>query len=174
MGVTKPIYPEPLFSEFFSITKMHARYWISRSYMTDVTKNRWGTSAGSKILLTEKLTNRALVTPTPGDIIWHPKSWSTLVQVMVWCHGATSHYLNQLWLIISGILSRDMHKFDINQSSPRENKCSWWANGELTVSSRWPRLRDPIITAQSRLGEVTAQSRRDHSSVTARSQLSHV
>ena len=31
----------------------------------------------------------------------------------------------------------------------------------------------PMITAQSRLGEVTAQSRRGHSSVTARSQLSH-
>ena len=30
-----------------------------------------------------------------------------------------------------------------------------------------------MITAQSRLGEVTAQSRRGHSSVTARSQLSH-
>ena len=30
-----------------------------------------------------------------------------------------------------------------------------------------------MITAQSRLGEVTAQSRPGHSSVTARSQLSH-
>ena len=46
----------------------------------------------------------------------------------------------------------------------------------VTVSSRWPRLlrlRGPMITAQSRLGEVTAQSRRGHSSVTARSQLCH-
>ena len=31
----------------------------------------------------------------------------------------------------------------------------------------------PMITAQSRLGEVTAQSRRGHGSVTAKSQLSH-
>ena len=31
----------------------------------------------------------------------------------------------------------------------------------------------PMITAQSRLGEVTAQSWRGHSSVTARSQLNH-
>ena len=47
---------------------------------------------------------------------------------------------------------------------------------ELTVSSPWPRwsrLWGPMITAQSRLGDVTAQSRRVHSSVTARSQLSH-
>ena len=47
---------------------------------------------------------------------------------------------------------------------------------ELIVSSRrpwWSRLRGPMITAQSRLGEVTAQSRQGHSSVTARSQLNH-
>ena len=37
---------------------------------------------------------------------------------------------------------------------------------ELTVSSR---LWGPMIMAQSRLGEITAQSRRGHSSVTARS-----
>ena len=43
----------------------------------------------------------------------------------------------------------------------------------VMVSSRWSRLRGPMITAQSRLGLVTAQSRRGHSSVTARSQLSH-
>ena len=46
----------------------------------------------------------------------------------------------------------------------------------VTLSSRWARwsrLRDPMITAHSRLGEVTAQSRQGHSSVTARSQLSH-
>ena len=44
-----------------------------------------------------------------------------------------------------------------------------WAHGELTVVT----APGPTITAQSRLGEVTAQSRRGHSSVTARSQLSH-
>ena len=46
----------------------------------------------------------------------------------------------------------------------------------VTVSSRWPRwsrLRGPMITAQSWLGEVTAQSRLGHSSVTVRSQLNH-
>ena len=41
------------------------------------------------------------------------------------------------------------------------------------MSSRWSRLRGPMITAQSRLGEVTAQSRQGHSSVMARSQLSY-
>ena len=44
------------------------------------------------------------------------------------------------------------------------------------MSSQWPqwsRLRGPMIIAQSWLGEVTAESRRGHSWVTARSQLSH-
>ena len=40
----------------------------------------------------------------PGDAIWHQRSWSTLVQVMAWCLTAPSHYLNQCWLNINGIL----------------------------------------------------------------------
>ena len=55
---------------------------------------------------------------------------------------------------------------------PWENKWSQGAHSEL----RWPwwsRRWGPMITAQSRLGEVTAQSRRGHSSVTARSRLNH-
>ena len=53
-----------------------------------------------------------------------------------------------------------------------EKKLSRWAHGELTVDTVVT-APGPMITAQSRLGEVTAQSRRGHSSVTARSQLSH-
>ena len=51
-------------------------------------------------------------------------------------------------------------------------KLSPWAHRELTVSTVVT-APGPMITAQSRLGEVTAQSRLGHSSVTARSQLSH-
>ena len=36
VGVTKPISSVPLFSEFFSITKTHVSYWISRLYLTGV------------------------------------------------------------------------------------------------------------------------------------------
>ena len=50
----------------------------------------------------------------------------------------------------------------------------------VTVSSRWAHCEltvvtapGPMITAQSRLGEVTAQSRLGHSSVTPQSQLNH-
>ena len=49
---------------------------------------------------------------------------------------------------------------------------SLWARRELTVTTM-VMAPGPMITAQSRLGEVTAQSWRGHSSVTARSQLSH-
>ena len=40
----------------------------------------------------------------PSDMIWWQRSGSTLVQVMVCCLTASSHYLNQCWLIVSEIL----------------------------------------------------------------------
>ena len=39
----------------------------------------------------------------PSDAIWWQRSGSTLAQVMACCLTATSHYLNQCWLIISKI-----------------------------------------------------------------------
>ena len=39
----------------------------------------------------------------PSDAIWQQRSMSTLVQVMACCLMAPSHYLNQCWLIISGV-----------------------------------------------------------------------
>ena len=38
-----------------------------------------------------------------SDAIWWHRSMSTLAQVMAWCLTAPSHYLNQCWLIISGV-----------------------------------------------------------------------
>ena len=32
-----------------------------------------------------------------NDAIWLHRTWSTLVQVMAWCHQAPSHYLSQCW-----------------------------------------------------------------------------
>ena len=40
----------------------------------------------------------------PGDAIGWYRCGSTLVQVMAWCLMAPSHYLNQCWLIIKGVL----------------------------------------------------------------------
>ena len=39
----------------------------------------------------------------PSDAIWCWGSWSTLVQVMACCLMASSHYLNQCWLIIGEV-----------------------------------------------------------------------
>ena len=40
----------------------------------------------------------------PSDTIWRQRSGSTLAQAMACCLTAPSHYLNQCWLIISGVL----------------------------------------------------------------------
>ena len=39
----------------------------------------------------------------PSDTIWRQRTGLTLVQVMACCLTATSHYLNQCWLIISKV-----------------------------------------------------------------------
>ena len=39
----------------------------------------------------------------PSDIIWWQRSGSILAQVMACCLMATSHYLNQYWLIIEEV-----------------------------------------------------------------------
>ena len=75
VGVTKPIFSVPLFSTSSVIVKTSVSYWISRLYLAGVAAAQLrrhlsnmnviqGTFAGSKILLTEKLANGALVTPT--------------------------------------------------------------------------------------------------------------
>ena len=40
----------------------------------------------------------------PSDAIWRQWSWTTLAQVMACCLTAPSHYLNQCWLFIRGVL----------------------------------------------------------------------
>ena len=40
----------------------------------------------------------------PSDDTWQHWSWTTLAQVMACCLTAPSHYLNQCWLIIRGVL----------------------------------------------------------------------
>ena len=75
------------------------------------------------------------------------------------------------WLaLLRGSLWRDTFffhkKVDIIGKTFSYDKWSRKTGVNLTAPS-------PMIMAQSRLGEVTAQSRRGHNSVTARSQLSH-
>ena len=76
----------------------------------------------------------------PSDAIWHWISWSTLVQVMAWCHQATSHYLNQCWLIISKVLWHSFEEIiirtfeDTNKYSKFEDyiyKIQKWVKGPI-------------------------------------------
>ena len=39
-----------------------------------------------------------------NTICWYIQIWVNMVQLMAWCNQAPSHYLNQCWLIIKGIL----------------------------------------------------------------------
>ena len=98
VGVTMLIFSAPLFSEFFSIAKAHVSCWISllifcrchRSsavvapvkYKRDSNNSRC-TFARSKILLTEKSTNAALVTPTPEPYTQHTPSITHYVRTCV-------------------------------------------------------------------------------------------
>ena len=78
VGVTKQIPPVPLSPRFFIIVETLVTYWIACSYLTGVpaAQLRGHLSnmnvmqiifARSKILLTEKLMNGALVTPSPDQ-----------------------------------------------------------------------------------------------------------
>ena len=82
----------------------------------------------------------------PSDAIWQHRSGSTLAQVMACCLKAPSHYLNQCWLIINGILwyspcnnftssawdistwyEFENYNFEITATSPRGQ----WVNSAL-------------------------------------------
>ena len=81
VGVTKPIFSVPLFSQIFRMMKTVVTWMISSSYLAGVTaapaetpgkyEHDWKyltyTFAKSQFPVTEKLTNGALVTPTPGQ-----------------------------------------------------------------------------------------------------------
>ena len=94
----------------------------------------------------------------PSDAIWQWRSWSTLVQVMACCHQATSHYLNQCWLIISKVLWHSSEEIiirrfgDTNQQSKIEDYIfkiiSRSPRGQW-VKLLWP--SDTIVSAEASL-----------------------
>ena len=65
-------------------------------------------------------------------LVWMPQSLandkSTIVQVMVWCHQATSHYLNQCWprsMTPYGVTRRQWVNFQLASYCPRSPKPFW-------------------------------------------------
>ena len=76
----------------------------------------------------------------PGEAIWRHATRSTLAQVMACCPQATSHYLNQCWLIIGKVpwhSSQDiiLRWFeDTNQWNKIENSSFKMASRSLRVN----------------------------------------
>ena len=57
---------------------------------------------------------------------WRHWTWSTLVQVMVCCQAAPTHYLDQCWLIISKVL---WHSHDSNFTANAHDLYTWYELG---------------------------------------------
>ena len=122
-GLPSQFLPFRYFLNFFSIVKTHVSYWISRSYLTGVAADQlrgwgWGGGGGgapvkckrdsknvrgiyarSKILLAEKLTNGALVTPPSDQDIQQQKSghlrrFNSLVTIWWWWEDKYIYSLN--------------------------------------------------------------------------------
>ena len=58
----------------------------------------------------------------PSAAIWWHRPGSTLAQVMAWCHQAASHYLNQCWVTITGVL---WHSPQTNFTGSAQNIIKW-------------------------------------------------
>ena len=56
------------------------------------------------VIIYSNTTNSTVNSLWPSHAIWQHRSGSTLAQVMACCLMVSSHYLNQCWLIIDGVL----------------------------------------------------------------------
>ena len=71
----------------------------------------------------------------PSDVTWQHRSGSWLAQVMACCLMATSHYLNQCWLITEGVL---WHSQEMIMNLTHNNTFS-----EITLLKLWQHLLGP-------------------------------
>ena len=64
----------------------------------------------------------------PSDAIWWHGTGSTLTQVIACCYLATSHCLNQCWLMLIGPIAKNLWKFyeNIFFSSQKNVSCPIW------------------------------------------------
>ena len=70
----------------------------------------------------------------PNDAIWRQRSGSALAQVMACCLTAPSHYLNQCWLIIKGVL---WHSPESNFTGNAQD-INAWNEFEITILKLFP------------------------------------
>ena len=85
----------------YSITRLqwvNAKWSLTLQINTKFSKSLWDNQ--NSLFHTYYLFNSL----RPSDAIWRQWSWTTLAQVMACCLTAPSHYLNQCWLIIRGVL----------------------------------------------------------------------
>ena len=74
----------------------------------------------------------------PSDAIWRQRSWSTLAQVMACCLKASSHYLNQCWLIISEVQWHS-HKGNFTRDASTINHWNLFENYISKISLQFPK-----------------------------------
>ena len=74
---------------------IHFMIWLTFSYNT-LFSNKIYIKYSSNLIIDFLFINSLL----PSGVIWHWRSWSTLVHVIAFCLTAASPYLNQCWLII--------------------------------------------------------------------------
>ena len=86
---------------FFFQTPLPCRYWRVQTFLTLLPFFVNWYSVTFRFCLDY---HQALNSLRPSDAIWRQWSWTTLAQVMACCLTAPSHYLNQCWLIIRGVL----------------------------------------------------------------------
>ena len=115
VGITKPIFSVPSFSQFFRMIKTVVICMILSSYLAGVThrssaavtpgkcEHDWNyltyTFAKSKFPVTEKLPNGALVTPPPAPHKALCVSWGCPVYLLWWsqCVSIMEHVLHDRW-----------------------------------------------------------------------------
>ena len=66
----------------------------------------------------------------PIDTIWWWITWSTLVQVMACCLMASSHYLNQCWLMVNEVL---WHSPESNLPGNTQDIYPWYELGNYEL-----------------------------------------
>ena len=101
VGVTKPIFSIPSFSQFFRIIKTLVTCMISHSYLKHDLRYLTYTFDQSKFPVMEKLMNRALVSPTVSNVTVCALSARASIQPHLVC--STS-------LMASDYEAQDIHK----------------------------------------------------------------
>ena len=74
----------------------------------------------------------------PSDVIWRQGSRLTLAQVMAYCLTASSHYLNQCWLMISEVLWHSPDSNFTHRKYFRYLSWKWVWNWLIWDCSRFP------------------------------------